>query len=62
MHGADDPVVPVHQSRVLAERIRTAGGDVELHIYPGEGHGFRKREHQLDEYHRTGSFLRRHVP
>ena len=61
-HGADDPVVPVAQSTVLAERIRTGGGDVELCVYPGEGHGFRQIDHQIDEYRRTEAFLRRHVP
>jgi dipeptidyl aminopeptidase/acylaminoacyl peptidase len=60
-HGADDPVVPVAHSTVLAERIRTGGGDVELCVYPGEGHGFRLVDHQLDEYARTDAFLRRHV-
>ena len=29
-------------------------------IYPGEGHGFRRREHQLDEYARIDSFLADH--
>ncbi len=65
-HGEDDPVVPVGQSRVLVERIRAAGvdgsaPDVELVVYPGEGHGFRQRAHQLDEYERMGAFLARHV-
>ena len=55
------PVVPVAHSTVLAERIRTGGGDVELCVYPGEGHGFRLVDHQLDEYARTDAFLRRHV-
>lgn len=61
-HGDADPVVPVGQSRVLVERIRAAGGVVELCIRPGEGHGFRLPAHQVDEYERTGAFLRRHVP
>ena len=61
LHGEDDPVVPVGQSRVLVERIRAAGGDVDLVVYPGEGHGFRRREHQLDEYTRIAAFLERHV-
>jgi len=60
-HGADDPVVPVGQSRLLVERIRALGGAVELCVYPGEGHGFRQRDHQLDEYRRTEEFMRRHV-
>jgi dipeptidyl aminopeptidase/acylaminoacyl peptidase len=61
LHGEDDPVVPVGQSRVLVERIRAAGGTVELVVYPGEGHGFRRREHQVDEYQRIAAFLARHV-
>jgi dipeptidyl aminopeptidase/acylaminoacyl peptidase len=61
-HGDADPVVPVGQSRVLVERIRAAGGSVELCIRSGEGHGFRQRAHQIDEFERTQAFLRRHVP
>lgn len=64
LHGEDDPVVPVGQSRVLVERIRAAGDvdlDVELVVYPGEGHGFRQRANQLDEYRRIAAFLARHV-
>jgi len=61
LHGEDDPVVPVGQSRVLVERIRAAGGDVELVVYPGEGHGFRQPDHQADEFRRVGAFLTRHV-
>ncbi len=61
LHGEDDPVVPVGQSRVLVERIRAAGGTVDLVVYPGEGHGFRRREHQVDEYQRIAAFLARHV-
>ncbi len=65
VHGADDPVVPVAQSRVLVERIRAArgaGAHVELVVYPGEGHGIRLREHQRDEFERTAAFLEHHVP
>ena len=36
---------------------RRAGGDVELVVYEGEGHGFRKPENQLDEYRRMQGFL-----
>jgi dipeptidyl aminopeptidase/acylaminoacyl peptidase len=60
-HGDADPVVPVDQSRVLAERIRAAGGQVELCIRSGEGHGFRQRVNQVDEFERTAAFLRLHV-
>jgi len=62
LHGDADPVVPMEQSTVFAERVRAAGGDVELHVYEGEGHGFRQRESQLDEYRRIAGFVARHVP
>ncbi|MCU1397594.1 MAG: peptidase family protein [Acidimicrobiales bacterium] len=59
-HGEVDPVVPVEQSRVMATRIAEANGIVALVTYPDEGHGFRQRDHQLDEYRRTMSFLADH--
>ena len=62
LHGDADPVVPVEQSRLFAERVRAAGGDAELHVYEGEGHGFRQRPNQLDEYRRIAGFLARHLP
>ncbi|MDO8362519.1 MAG: prolyl oligopeptidase family serine peptidase [Actinomycetota bacterium] len=62
LHGELDSVVPVEQSRVFAERVRTAGGGVELHVYPDEGHGFRQAANQLDEYRRIEDFLARCVP
>lgn len=62
LHGDSDPVVPVEQSSMFADRVRSAGGDVELHVYEGEGHGFRQRANQLDEYERIAGFLARNVP
>lgn len=61
-HGSDDPVVPVGQSRTLAKRIRDAGGDVELVVYEGEGHGFRDPDIVSDEYERTEAFLDALIP
>ena len=62
LHGDADPVVPLAQSLLFAEQVRAAGGDAELHVYEGEGHGFRQRTNQLDEYRRIAGFLARHVP
>ncbi|MEX2627967.1 MAG: prolyl oligopeptidase family serine peptidase, partial [Ilumatobacteraceae bacterium] len=62
MHGDADPVVPVEQSIRLADRVRSSGGDVELHLVEGEGHGFRHPASKLDEYERIGRFLQRVVP
>ncbi len=62
LHGDLDSVVPVQQSQVFAQRVQAAGGQVELHVYPGEGHGFRQEVNQLDEYRRLENFLARCVP
>jgi dipeptidyl aminopeptidase/acylaminoacyl peptidase len=60
-HGTDDPVVPIGQSEALVNRVNDHGGDAELVVYEGEGHGFREAEHQRDEYLRTERFLVTHV-
>ncbi len=62
VHGAEDPVVPVEHSRRLAEAVLDAGGEVELVVYDGEGHGIREPDHVRDEYERTERFLERLVP
>jgi dipeptidyl aminopeptidase/acylaminoacyl peptidase len=59
MHGDADPVVPLDQSVRLAERVRDAGGDVALHVFPGEGHGFRNPEHRRAEYELMHAFVDR---
>ncbi len=59
LHGDSDPVVHVEQSRRFAAALADAGGDVELHVYAGEGHGLRQPENQLDEYRRMASFFDR---
>ena len=61
-HGEADSVVPVEQSIRFADRVRAAGGTVELHVYEGEGHGFRQRVNQLADYQRVAGFLARYVP
>jgi dipeptidyl aminopeptidase/acylaminoacyl peptidase len=60
MHGDEDPVVPLEQSLALVDRIREAGGTVELHVMEGEGHGFRRPDHRLAEYRLVSEFLRAH--
>jgi dipeptidyl aminopeptidase/acylaminoacyl peptidase len=57
LHGSDDNVVPLDQSRQFVARCPAA----QLHIYDGEGHGWRKAETTLDEMERVCAFLDRHV-
>ncbi len=61
VHGAEDPVVPVEHSRILTDTVLDAGGEVELVVYEGEGHGIREPDHVRDEYARTERFLDRLV-
>lgn len=39
MHGSDDPGVPLSQSQMLNDKLRTANVDSTLHIVKGAGHG-----------------------
>lgn len=61
VHGDSDPVVPLSSSVIFADRMRSAGGDIDLVVYEGEGHGFRDPANKRDEYARTAAFLRRVV-
>lgn len=40
--GADDKVVPPNQAEAMAAAVAARGLPVALHIFPGEGHGFRQ--------------------
>jgi dipeptidyl aminopeptidase/acylaminoacyl peptidase len=61
LQGDSDEVVPVAQSRAIAQRLQALGRTVELHEYEGEGHGWLRPETVVDELERVESFLRRHV-
>lgn len=58
LHGTDDVVVPVGQTRKLAAAV---GGHVEHHEYEGEGHGWSKPATTEDELARISSFFDRFV-
>lgn len=59
LHGDSDPVVGVDQSRAVADQLTALGRDVELVVYEGEGHGWRKPETRIDEINRIDTFLAR---
>ena len=59
LQGADDMVVPLAQARDMADAMRAAGREVELCVYPGEGHGFRRAESIVDALTRELAFYRR---
>jgi acetyl esterase/lipase len=54
MHGDKDPIVPVYQSRVFAEKLKEAGVPVEYVEIAGAGHGGA----QFMDGERTGQVVR----
>jgi dipeptidyl aminopeptidase/acylaminoacyl peptidase len=59
--GEDDNVVPRSQSDTMVASLKARGVPHEYHVYPGEGHGFRKPE-TIEHYLKaTLRFLQEHV-
>jgi dipeptidyl aminopeptidase/acylaminoacyl peptidase len=61
LQGEKDEVVPPNQSQAIVDAVRAKGCPAELHVYPGEGHGWKQVAHIADELTRVEGFLRRHV-
>ncbi len=57
--GEEDKVVPPAQARSMADSLREKGVAVELVLYPGEGHGFRRAENIVRTVETTLAFLGR---
>lgn len=61
LHGSEDTRVPPVQSEAVVEQLRAHGIEHEYVVYPGEGHGFRRREHRIDAYGRLAAWFHRHL-
>ncbi|HZD56557.1 MAG TPA: S9 family peptidase [Anaerolineales bacterium] len=59
--GEDDKVVPRDQSDEIVASLKERGVPYEYHLYPGEGHGFRKTETIEDFYEAVERFLKKYV-
>ena len=55
--GANDTNVPKAESERLYQTLKDKGRDVELVIYPDEGHGFTKRNNRIDYLTRLVDFF-----
>jgi dipeptidyl aminopeptidase/acylaminoacyl peptidase len=53
LQGENDIRVPRGQAQQVTDAIKAKGGVAEVVYYPGEGHGFAKRENQMDSLKRT---------
>jgi dipeptidyl aminopeptidase/acylaminoacyl peptidase len=61
LQGAEDRCTPVGQAEELYRAIAVSGAEVELVVYPREGHVPLEREHALDAIRRTQAWFDRHL-
>ncbi len=61
LQGENDPRVPMVEAEQLVEFLDSRGKLVEAHFYPDEGHGYAKRENQIDALQRLLSWFDRHL-
>jgi dipeptidyl aminopeptidase/acylaminoacyl peptidase len=59
--GEDDKVVPPSQSEQIVKALQASGVPHEYHLYPGEGHGFRKSTTRQAYYEAIERFLLQYV-
>jgi dipeptidyl aminopeptidase/acylaminoacyl peptidase len=53
LQGDNDPRVPKEEAQQVVTILKNEGRTVDVHYYPDEGHGFVKRENQIDSARRT---------
>jgi dipeptidyl aminopeptidase/acylaminoacyl peptidase len=53
LQGDNDPRVPKEEAEQVVALLQKDGKTVEAHYYANEGHGFAKRENQIDSIRRT---------
>jgi dipeptidyl aminopeptidase/acylaminoacyl peptidase len=53
LQGANDPRVPKEEAEQIVDILKKEGRVVDVHYYANEGHGFAKRENQIDSMQRT---------
>lgn len=61
LQGAQDPRVLQVESDEIVEAARQKGVPVEYVLFPDEGHGFVKKENQIEAYSKIAQFLDVHL-
>ena len=61
LQGANDIRVPKEEAEQVVSILKGAGRIVEAHYYSNEGHGFTKRENQIDALQRTVAWFDRYL-
>jgi len=61
LQGDNDPRVPKEEAQQVVDILKKEGRTVDVHYYPNEGHGFVKRENQIDSTRRTVDWFDRYL-
>jgi len=61
LQGDNDIRVPKEEAAQIVDILEKAGTVVSAHYYPNEGHGFAKRENQVDAIRRTIEWFDRYL-
>lgn len=61
LQGDNDIRVPREETEQVVDILKKHGKTVEVHYYPNEGHGFAKRENQIDSMRRTLEWFDRYL-
>ncbi len=61
LQGETDPRVPLHEAEQMRDLLDEYGKTYEYHVYPQEGHGFRREENRLDAARRTVAFFDKYL-
>lgn len=61
-HGEKDARVPLSQTQEAYRRLRRSGVDVQMVIYPNEGHALTVPSYQLDKIKRELAWMARYLP
>jgi len=62
LQGENDPRVPKEETDQVVDLLKKRGNVVDVHYYPAEGHGFAKRENQIDAIKRTLDWFEKYLP
>ena len=61
LQGENDIRVPKEEAEQVVSILKNAGKTVDAHYYPAEGHGFAKRENQIDAIRRMIDWFDRYL-
>ena len=61
LQGANDPRVPQSEAEQVVALLREGRATFDYHVYPDEGHGFRKVEHRVDMLRRATEWFAKHL-